>query len=138
MATLTESSPSTVNAPAGHYSHAVVVQAPATLLFISGQVPRDLEGRTVGRGSMTAQAEQVFRNLQAILAAHAATFADVARFTIYVTRMDLADEVAAVRRRFCGGSRPASTFVAVAALKEPDWWIEVELVAALRSPPDAA
>ena len=100
-------------------------------MFVSGQVPRDAQGRSVGQGSMSAQAEQVFANLQSILSAHGATFSDVARFTIYVTRMDLADEVAAVRRRYCGDSRPASTFVGVASLREPEWWVEVELVAAL-------
>lgn len=137
MATLTESNPSTVNTPAGHFSHAVLVHAPATLLFVSGQVPRDAQGHTVGHGSMTTQAVTVFNNLQGILAAHGATFADVVKFTIYVTRMDLAEEVAAVRRHYCGDSRPASTFIGVASLREPGWWLEVELVAALSLPPRA-
>jgi len=128
---LTHSNPPAVSTPAGHFSHAVIVSAPAALMFVSGQVPRDAQGRSVGQGSMSAQAEQVFANLQSILSAHGATFSDVARFTIYVTRMDLADEVAAVRRRYCGDSRPASTFVGVASLREPEWWVEVELVAAL-------
>jgi 2-iminobutanoate/2-iminopropanoate deaminase len=80
---------------------------------------------------MSAQAEQVFTNLHSILSAHGASFGDVVKFTIFVTRMDLANEVAAVRERYCGASRPASTFIGVASLKEPDWWLEVELIAAL-------
>jgi 2-iminobutanoate/2-iminopropanoate deaminase len=131
MSSRTESNPGTVCAPSGHFSQAVVVHPPASLLFVSGQVPRDQMGRTVGRGSMPVQAEQVFANLQSILAAHGGSFADVVKFTIFVTRMDLANEVAAVRERYCGASRPASTFIGVASLKEPDWWLEVELVAAL-------
>lgn len=131
MATLTASNPPTVCAPSGHFSHAVIVRAPAGLLFVSGQVPRDQQGRSVGQGSMSAQAEQVFTNLQSILSAHGASFGDVVKFTLFVTRMDLANEVAAVRERHCGESRPASTFIGVASLKEPEWWLEVELVAAL-------
>ena len=134
---LTHGNPSTVARPGGHFSHAVVVRAGADLLFVSGQVARDAQGRSVGEGNMSAQAEQVFANLQAVLAAHGATFGDVAKFTIYVTRMDLAGEVAAVRERHCGAHRPASTLVGVAALKQPEWWLEVELVAALPAPGEA-
>ena len=37
----------------------------------SGQVPRNADGKTVGVGNMTRQAEQVFENLEAALNAHA-------------------------------------------------------------------
>jgi enamine deaminase RidA (YjgF/YER057c/UK114 family) len=125
------SNPPGVSTPKGHFSHCVAVPAVGGLLFVSGQVPCDAEGRTVGQGSMTRQAEQVFGNLQALLAAHGATFGNVVKVTIFVTRMDLANEVAEVRKRFFGDSRPCSTLVGVATLKEPEWWLEVELVAAL-------
>lgn len=126
-----ESNPASLAAPDGHFSQCTVVQAGTKLLFVSGQVPRDSDGHTVGVGDMTAQAEQVFANLQAALGAHSAGFEHVVKVTLYVTRMDLAPEVVAVRRRFYGESRPASTFVGVTALNDPNWWLEVELVAAL-------
>ncbi|MBS0656796.1 MAG: RidA family protein [Verrucomicrobia bacterium] len=126
-----ESNPDTLATPDGHFSQCTAVPAGASYLFISGQVPRDAQGRTVGVGDMTRQAEQVFANLQAALAAHGATFAHVVKATLFVTRMDLAGEVVAVRRRFYGDSKPASTFVGVTALNDPDWWLEVELVAVL-------
>jgi enamine deaminase RidA (YjgF/YER057c/UK114 family) len=126
-----ESNPDSVAAPDGHFSQCTLVDTPARLLFISGQVPRDASGVTVGVGNMTLQAEQVFRNLQAILHAHGAGFEHVVKATLFVTRMELADEVVAVRQRFYGASKPASTFVGVTALNDPDWWLEVELIAAL-------
>jgi 2-iminobutanoate/2-iminopropanoate deaminase len=101
------------------------------MLFISGQVPRDIEGNTVGVGNMTQQAEQVFSNLKAALEAHGASFENVVKATLFVTRMDLAHQVVAVRERFYGTCKPASTFVGVTALNEPEWWLEVELIAAL-------
>jgi enamine deaminase RidA (YjgF/YER057c/UK114 family) len=125
------SNPNTVAPPDGHFSQCVVVPAQTTLLFISGQVSRDQAGQTVGQGNMTQQAEQVFSNLQLILAAHGATFEHVFKVTLFITRMDLANEVVAVRKRFYGDSRPASTFVGVTALNDPDWWLEVEVVASV-------
>lgn len=126
-----ESNPDNLAQPDGHFSQCTLVQAGTSLLFISGQVPRDTEGRTVGIGDMNRQAEQVFGNLQAALNAHGAGFENVVKATIYVTRMDLAHEVVVVRERFYGKSKPASTFVGVTALNDPEWWLEVELVAAL-------
>ena len=126
-----ESNPATIAPPDGHFSQCVVVPAGQRLLFISGQVTRNREGQTVGRGSMTEQAVQVFQNLQEALAAHGASFANVFKVTLFITRMDLAHDVVQVRERFYGTSRPASTFVGVTALNDPDWWLEVELIAAL-------
>jgi enamine deaminase RidA (YjgF/YER057c/UK114 family) len=133
-----ESNPPTLAPPDGDFSQCTVVQNDSRLLFISGQVPRDGSGRTVGEGDMTAQAEQVFKNLSAALGAHGATFENVVKATLFVTRMDLAHEVVAVRKRFYGSNRPASTFVGVTSLNEPGWWLEVELVAALPALSNAA
>ena len=125
------SNPSNVAAPDGQFSQCAVVTAGAKLLFISGQVPRNRDGDTVGIGDMTAQAEQVFANLLAILDAHGAKFSDAVKATIFVTDIGRASEVVAVRSRYYGAAAPASTFVAVSALGDPDWLLEVELVAAV-------
>ncbi|MCA2999091.1 MAG: RidA family protein [Rhodocyclaceae bacterium] len=131
-----ESNPSSLAPPDGHFSQCTLVQAGTRLLFISGQVARDAEGKTVGVGNMSRQAEQVFENLKTALSAHGADFQNIVKATLYITRMDLADEVVAVRERYYGVNKPASTFVGVTALNEPDWWLEVELIAAL--PPTSA
>jgi 2-iminobutanoate/2-iminopropanoate deaminase len=125
------SNPDSVAAPDGQFSQCVVVSAGVKLLFISGQVPRNVNGDTVGVGDVTVQAEQVFHNLQAILRAHGATFANAVKATIFVTDMKRSGEVTAVRTKFYVGSAPASTFVEVSALGDPDWLLEVELVAAV-------
>jgi 2-iminobutanoate/2-iminopropanoate deaminase len=109
----------------------MVVTAGTGLIFISGQVPRGVDGQTVGVGDMKAQAERVFHCLAEILAAHNTTFDDAVKATIFVTDMSRAGEVAEVRSRFYKMAAPASTFVAVSALGDPDWLLEVELIAAL-------
>ncbi len=131
MSTHEESNPVAVAAPRGHFSQCVVVPAATKLLFISGQVPRGKDGRSVGIGNMTLQAEQVFANLEALLSAHGASFRNVLKVTLFVTRMDLVHEIADVRKRFYGGSRPASTLIGVTALNDPEWWLEVEMIAAI-------
>ena len=127
--TATPSNPATVAAPDGQFSQAVVVPAGTRMLFVSGQVPRALDGSTVGRGDMRAQADRVFANLEAILAAHGTSFAHAIKATIFVTDMARADEVVEARARFYGTAAPASTFVEVSKLGDPDWMLEVELIA---------
>jgi 2-iminobutanoate/2-iminopropanoate deaminase len=121
--------PASVAAPDGQFSQAAVVEAGSRLIYISGQVPRALDGSTVGAGDMTAQAEQVFENLRAILGEYGADFDRVVKATIFVTDIDRAGEVTAVRSRFYGSAAPASTFVAVSALGDPDWMLEIEMIA---------
>jgi 2-iminobutanoate/2-iminopropanoate deaminase len=125
------SNPSTVAAPDGHFSQSATVLGGSRLLFISGQVPRDIHGHNVGIGDMRLQAEQVFANLEAILRAHQADFSNVAKVTLYTTRMDLVADIMEVRKRFYGPVQPASTLVEVSALGEPDWWLEVEMTAVI-------
>lgn len=136
---LAYSNPTTVAAPDGQFSQAVEAAAGTRLLFIAGQVPRGPDGDTVGVGDMTAQAEQVFANLAAILKAHGATFADAIKATIFLTDFTRADAVGAVRARYYGRAAPASTMVEVNRLGDPDWLLEVEMIAALPAqhvPPD--
>lgn len=78
---------------------------------------------------MRAQAEQVFANLEAVLTAHGSSFARAIKATIFVTDMTRAQDVVEVRSKFYGEAEPASTFVEVSKLGDPDWLLEIELIA---------
>ncbi|HTT73701.1 MAG TPA: RidA family protein [Thermoplasmata archaeon] len=122
--------PPTLHAPRG-YSHVAIVRA-RTLVFVAGQVALDPTGTLVGPGDLRAQAEQVFRNLGAALAAAGATFRDVAKLTYFLRDIGHLPEVRAVRDRYLDAEHPpTSTAVAVTALFRPDALLEVEAVAAL-------
>jgi reactive intermediate/imine deaminase len=112
--------------PISHYTDAVRA---GDLLFVSGCVPVDGDGRLVGGDDVVAQARQVFANVGAILEAGGATFADVVKVTVYVT--DIADRtrINPVRQEVFGEARPASTLVEVSALAIPGAKLEVEAVA---------
>jgi enamine deaminase RidA (YjgF/YER057c/UK114 family) len=102
----------------------------AGLVFVSGQVAFDEHGEIVGRGSVEAQAHQVFTNVETALAAAGSGMDRVARLTVYLTD---ADHIAAFRdvRRYRLAARPASTFLVVSALVDPDLLVEIDAIATL-------
>lgn len=103
----------------------------ADLIFISGQVPIDAAGNTVGQGDIVLQTEQTLKNLQNVLEASGASLADVVKVTVFLRNMEQRDAVAQVRSRFFKDNLPASTLVEVTKLVHQDWLIEIEAVAAV-------
>jgi 2-iminobutanoate/2-iminopropanoate deaminase len=114
--------------PISHYTDAVRV---GDLLFVSGCVPVDADGRLVG-DDVVAQARQTFANVGAVLEAAGSSFADVAKVTIFLTDVDDRARINPVRQEVFGESRPASTLVEVSRLAIPGAKIEVEAVAVVR------
>jgi len=122
--------PPALSKPTG-YTHIVEVTGPVKTIYIAGQVALDKDGAIVGPGDMKAQAEQVFKNLEAALAAAGAKFSDVVKMNTYVTDMDKAPAVREVRSRYFGDVTPASTLVQVARLARPELMLEIEVIAAV-------
>jgi reactive intermediate/imine deaminase len=120
--------PPELTKPTG-YTHVVEVTGPAKTIYISGQIAYDKDGKVVGAGDMKAQAEQVFKNLQAALGAAGAKFSDVVKMNSYITDMSKAQAVRDVRTRYFGDAVPASTFVEVKGLVRPELMLEIEVVA---------
>src|SRR5262245_602154 len=120
--------PPDLSKPTG-YTHIVEVAGPARTIYVSGQIAFDKDGKLVGAGDMKAQAEQVFKNLQAALAAAGATFKDVVKMNTYLTDMDKAPAVREVRAKYLTDSTPASTLVQVVHLARPELMIEIEVIA---------
>ncbi|HEY2218905.1 MAG TPA: RidA family protein [Gaiellaceae bacterium] len=116
-------------APISHYAHAVRADGP--LLFVSGVVPVDEQGRLVGGDDAVEQARAVFRNLGAVLAAGGASFADVVKVSVFLTDVDDRRLINPVRQEAFGEARPASTLVEVSRLAIAGAKIEVEAVAVL-------
>jgi len=125
--------PQELSTPTG-YTHVVEVTGPVKTVYIAGQIAFDKDGKVVGAGNMKAQAEQVFKNLQAALAAAGAKFSDVVKMNTYVTDMDQAPAVREVRARYFGTTTPASTLVQVVKLARPELMIEVEVIAVVSNP----
>lgn len=130
FAQVKRTNPPALSAPTG-YTHVVEVTGPNKTIYISGQIAFDKDGKLVGAGDMQAQAEQVFKNLEAALTAAGAKFSDVVKMNSYITDMSRIQAVRDVRARYFKDSLPASTFVQVAGLVRPDLLLEIEVVAVL-------
>ncbi len=120
--------PPALSKPTG-YTHVVEVTGPGKTIYISGQIAFDKDGKLVGAGDMKAQAEQVFKNLQAALDAAGAKFSDVVKMNSYITDMSKVQAVRDVRTKYFGEVTRASTFVQVAGLVRPELRLEIEVVA---------
>ena len=98
-------------------------------VYISGQIALDKDGKLVGEGDMKAQAELVFKNLQAALASAGATFKDVVKMNTYTTDMSQVQAIRDVRARYFGDVTPTSTLVQVVHLARPEFLLEIEVIA---------
>src|SRR5438034_7278414 len=128
FAQVKRSNPPTLSKPTG-YTHIVEVTGPTKTIYIAGQTASDKSGNVIGPGDMKAQSEQVFRNLEAALAAAGAKFSDIVKMTTYVTDMDKTAAMRDVRARYFGDTTPASTLVQVVHLARPEFMLEIEVVA---------
>jgi 2-iminobutanoate/2-iminopropanoate deaminase len=110
----------------GPYSPAIKA---GNLLFLSGQIPLDANGRLV-EGDIAAQTEQVMRNIAALLAAAGAGFEHVVRTTVFLTDMNEFAAMNAVYGRFVVDPPPARATVQVARLPR-DVRVEIDVIAVL-------
>ena len=96
--------------PKGHYSPAVLHNG---LIFVSGQLPRNAVTGEVETGAIERQTELALRNVEDILLAANSDLNHVLQFTIYVSEMELWDQVNETYARILGEHKPARTIVPV-------------------------
>ena len=120
--------PTSIAPPAANYAHAVLSEGAQRLLHTSGVVPVAPDG-SVPAG-IAEQAEVVWANMTAILAAAGMTVGDVVSVTTYVVAGEELGPVMAARDRALAGHLAASTLVTVPALARPEWRLEIAVVAA--------
>ena len=123
--------PDALGLPAARYAHAVLVEQPTRWLHTSGVVANDREGRTPD--GVAAQARLIWANIDTLLAEVGMTSAHVVSVTTYVVATAMGEGLAqamAARDDFLGGRRVASTLLTVPALAQPQWLVEIAVVAA--------
>jgi len=126
--------PDTLLKPRG-YTHIVTITGPAKMIFISGQVAIDKEGKLVGPGDLKTQIRQCSANLKAALEAAGATPADIVKTNTYIVNYKQSDYSAMREARgelFPDGEPPASTLVGVTSLAVEGLMVEMEAIAAVK------
>ena len=120
--------PKNLHRPFG-YAHAIQVDK---TLYISGQIPLDMDMNVVGKNDMAAQTEQVYGNLKRVLEDAGGSMKNIVMLNIYCTDIERFDkQTRGLRKKYFGDYYPAVTAVEVKRLYRPDFMIEVEAVAVL-------
>ena len=119
--------------PPGPLSWGLDLQVPRRLVFVSGQIGADANGR-LGDGFIE-QCRLTWRNVGNVLSEAQLRPADIVRTGIFVaSRIVMTDELKAafnaIRVDFLGDHRPSSTMIYVPALMDPAWLIEIDAIAA--------
>lgn len=109
----------------GAYSPAIRA---GNLLFVSGQIPLDPSSGNLVSGEIAAQADQVMRNLTALLKAAGLGFEHVVRTTVFLADMNDFAGMNEVYSRYIVDPPPARATVQVARLPR-DVKIEIDLIA---------
>lgn len=114
--------------PKGHYSPGIEHNG---LIYVSGQLPMDLERRVPFTGSIEEQTELALRNVEAVLHAAGSDLDHVIQMTIYVSDMELWGRVNETYARVMGDHRPARAMIPVKDLHF-DTKIEIQAIAATK------
>jgi 2-iminobutanoate/2-iminopropanoate deaminase len=115
-------------APVGPYNQAI--RASGVMVFCSGQIALDpATGQIVGEGDVAKETEQVMQNLEAVLKAAGATWADVVKTTVFLADMNDFTTVNNIYARyFDEATAPARACVQVAKLPK-NVQVEVDCIA---------
>lgn len=98
------------------------------LVFVSGQVSFDDEGRVVAPGDPAGQTRQCLSRLERVLESLGCALSDVVSATVYLTDADYAADFNAEWGKWFGDHRPARATV-VADLLDPALLVEVQATA---------
>ena len=114
----------------GTYSDGMLVDPGARWLFTSGTPGLNAGGATPE--GITAQADQAWKHVIAMLEQAGMTVHDLVKVTHYLIRSEDIKPFVQVRARYLGDARPASMLVVVPALVRPEFLVEIEAIAAKR------
>ena len=119
--------PRVISPPAANYSHAVLSTNPQKMLHTSGVVPATTDGSTPV--TIREQANLVWLNITEILREAHLELTDIVSIATYVVSGNDLGEVMHSRDLQLGDHKPASTLVVVSELANPEWKMEIAVVA---------
>ena len=108
------------------YSHVV---KDGKTVYVAGQLARDSEGKTVGVGDFSAQAEQVFNNVRGALESVGSNMNAIMKMNVFMTHREDIPAYRVIRPKFVpDDALPVSTLILCSGLADPDFRIEVEVI----------
>ena len=117
--------------PVANYKMATRMEG-GRLIYLAGQVANEPDGSVSKPGDWRRQAEKVYENIGHVLRAAGATPASVVKETTWVLSIDAwREHRTPIRRAFYKSDFPASTLVEIPGLAQPDYLVEIEVIAAI-------
>ena len=113
---------------AGKYALGCEVPPGARVLFVSGQVGLDGNGKLAD--GIEAQCEQVWKNIGEVLKAADMGYGDIVKMTTFLTDSRFIMANRAVRDKYLAAPYTASTLLIVQGLADPGMLVEIEVTAA--------
>ncbi|NRB51924.1 MAG: RidA family protein [Saprospiraceae bacterium] len=112
----------------------IVISEPGNLVYISGQVAWDENREITGKGDLETQVQKTIDNLAIAMKKAGGQLQDIVMLRIYIVNYtsaagNIVSE--ALRRNFGAETPPASTWLSVQGLANPDFLIEIEAQAVL-------
>ena len=114
----------------GAYSHGLKVDVgDSEMIFVTGQIAMDKDGKAVAPKDIEKQTEFVFESLQKILNGANSSLDDVVKVVIYVTRMGDFSKISPIRNKYLAHSKPVSTLIEINKTVKEGCDIEIDVIA---------
>ncbi|MEP0072506.1 MAG: RidA family protein [Marinomonas sp.] len=100
-------------------------------VYVRGQVGTDFDGKLIGLGDPAAQAEQAMKNVKQLLEEAGSGLSHIVKTTTYITDPRFREPVYREVGRWLKGVYPISTGLVVAGLAQPEWLMEIDIIAVI-------
>lgn len=102
-------------------------------VYVRGQLGTDFDGNLIGLGDARAQAHQAMKNVKQLLEEAGSQLQDIVKITIYLIDPRYREEVYQEVGQWLKGVFPISTGLVVSALGQPQWLMEIDVIAVIPS-----
>lgn len=100
-------------------------------VYVRGQVGTDFAGNLVGLGDPRAQAEQAMKNVKQLLEEAGSDLSHIVKTTTYITDPRFREAVYRETGQWLKGVYPISTGLVVSGLAQPEWLMEIDVIAVI-------
>ena len=105
-------------------------------IYLRGQVGTDFDGNLIDRDDPAAQADQAMKNIETLLTEAGSSLDHIVKITTYLTDTSDREAVYLTVGRWLRGVFPVSTGLVVSALAQPEWLVELDVIAVLPAQDD--
>lgn len=102
-------------------------------VYVRGQVGTDFDGKLIGLGDPGAQAAQAMKNVKILLEEAGSNMTHIVKTTTYITDPRFREAVYKETGKSLKGVFPISTGIVVQALAQPEWLMEIDIIAVIPS-----